>query len=200
MRPSSPLLDSVRDQFEDYDQLAKDFTRVFLNDEPSCLTNAHLFDVVFLVGQSKQKARLIGVRAILGVRSRVFQVGTQPCLWIYLYLYLSLSNRKCFMAFRRALDHRRYQLPRYLPDLPHHSSRRRIKSRRATTIWLCPTRTRYDQRVCPHRRWWSGLSLGLARSPLAGADPYGTRTRTNWIPTIKRSGSHQQIVRVRVFI
>ncbi|XP_064555349.1 uncharacterized protein rsh isoform X2 [Drosophila montana] len=73
MRPSSPLLDSVRDQFEDYDQLAKDFTRVFLNDEPSSLTNAHLFDVVFLVGQSKQKARLIGVRAILGVRSRVFQ-------------------------------------------------------------------------------------------------------------------------------
>ncbi|XP_052855872.1 uncharacterized protein LOC128264452 isoform X4 [Drosophila gunungcola] len=73
MRPSSPLLDSVRDQFEDYDQLAKDFTRVFLNEEPSCLTNSHLFDVVFLVGQSKQKARFIGVRAILGVRSRVFQ-------------------------------------------------------------------------------------------------------------------------------
>lgn len=58
----------------DYDQLAKDFTRVFLNLEPSCLQNAHLFDVVFLVGQSKQKARFIGVRAILGVRSRVFQV------------------------------------------------------------------------------------------------------------------------------
>ena len=75
MRPSSPLLDSVRDQFEDYDQLAKDFTRVFLNIEPSCLTNAHLFDVTFLVGQSKQKARFIGVRAILGVRSRVFQVS-----------------------------------------------------------------------------------------------------------------------------
>ena len=74
MRPSSPLLDSVRDQFEDYDQLAKDFTRVFLNVEPSCLQNAQLFDVVFLVGQSKQKARFIGVRAILGVRSRVFQV------------------------------------------------------------------------------------------------------------------------------
>ncbi|XP_055380347.1 uncharacterized protein LOC129611299 isoform X2 [Condylostylus longicornis] len=75
MRPSSPLLDSVRDQFEDYDQLAKDFTRVFLNQEPSCLQNAQLFDVVFLVGQtqSKQKARFIGVRAILGVRSRVFQ-------------------------------------------------------------------------------------------------------------------------------
>lgn len=75
MRPSSPLLDSVRDQFEDYDQLAKDFTRVFLNVEPSCLQNAQLFDVVFLVGQSKQKARFIGVRAILGVRSRVFQVS-----------------------------------------------------------------------------------------------------------------------------
>jgi RAP1 GTPase activating protein 1 len=102
MRPSSPLLDSVRDQFEgepandtfffflntksstfllfftlslaDYDQLAKDFTRVFLNIDPSCITNAHLFDVVFLVGQSKQKARYVGVRAILGVRSRVFQV------------------------------------------------------------------------------------------------------------------------------
>lgn len=76
MRPSSPLLDSVRDQFEDYDQLAKDFTRVFLNLEPVCMQNAHLFDVVFLVGQSKQKVtRLIGVRAILGVRSRVFQVS-----------------------------------------------------------------------------------------------------------------------------
>lgn len=58
----------------DYDQLAKDFTRVFLNQEPSILQNAHLFDVVFLVGQQKQKTRLIGVRAILGVRSRVFQV------------------------------------------------------------------------------------------------------------------------------
>lgn len=77
MRPSSPLLDSVRDQFEDYDQLAKDFTRVFLNSEQSMLLNSHLFDVVFLVGQSKQKAKLIGVRAILGVRSRVFQVRSR---------------------------------------------------------------------------------------------------------------------------
>lgn len=76
MRPSSPLLDSVRDQFEDYDQLAKDFTRVFLNSEQSILLNSHLFDVVFLVGQSKQKIKLIGVRAILGVRSRVFQVNS----------------------------------------------------------------------------------------------------------------------------
>ncbi|CAG9788378.1 unnamed protein product [Diatraea saccharalis] len=73
MRPSSPLLDSVRDQFEDYDQLAKDFTRVFLNSELNASQNAQLFDVVFLVGQSKQKTKFIGVRAILGVRSRVFQ-------------------------------------------------------------------------------------------------------------------------------
>ncbi|KAF4526228.1 hypothetical protein B566_EDAN001913 [Ephemera danica] len=71
MRPSSPLLDSVRDQFEDYDQLAKDFTRYFLNTDPN--NNAMMFDVSFLVGQSKQKVRFIGVRAILGVRSRVFQ-------------------------------------------------------------------------------------------------------------------------------
>ncbi|XP_039293776.1 uncharacterized protein LOC111044358 [Nilaparvata lugens] len=73
MRPSSPLLDSVRDRFEDYDQLAKDFTRVFLNSDENVAINANLFDVVFLVGQSKQKMRFIGVRAILGVRSRVFQ-------------------------------------------------------------------------------------------------------------------------------
>lgn len=45
--------------------------------EPSCLQNAHLFDVVFLVGQQKSKARFCGVRAILGVRSRVFQVSLQ---------------------------------------------------------------------------------------------------------------------------
>ncbi|CAL8144483.1 unnamed protein product [Orchesella dallaii] len=67
MRPSSPLLDSVRDQFEGYDQLAKDFTKYFLNTEDPDLT---LFDVFFLVGQGKQKQRLFGVRAILGVRSR----------------------------------------------------------------------------------------------------------------------------------
>lgn len=71
MRPSSPLLDSVRDQFEDYDQLAKDFTRVFLNNSANVTLNANLFDVSFLVpGQQKQKVRFIGVRAILAVRSR----------------------------------------------------------------------------------------------------------------------------------
>ncbi|XP_012054412.1 PREDICTED: uncharacterized protein LOC105617466 [Atta cephalotes] len=74
MRPSSPLLDSVRDQFEDYDQLAKDFTRVFLNNSANVTLNTSLFDVSFLVpGHQKQKVRFIGVRAILAVRSRVFQ-------------------------------------------------------------------------------------------------------------------------------
>lgn len=66
MRPSSPLLDSVRDQFEGYDQLAKDFAKVFLNSDPPSI----LFDVSFLVGQGKTKMKLYGVRAILGVRSR----------------------------------------------------------------------------------------------------------------------------------
>ncbi|XP_033320930.1 rap GTPase activating protein radish isoform X2 [Megalopta genalis] len=74
MRPSSPLLDSVRDQFADYDQLAKDFTRVFLNNQENVSLNANLFDVSFLVPtQKNQKVRFIGVRAILAVRSRVFQ-------------------------------------------------------------------------------------------------------------------------------
>lgn len=70
MRPSSPLLDSVRDRFEAYDQLATDFMKNFLNTEENMATNAMLFDVVFLVGQSKQKTKFLGVRAILGVRSR----------------------------------------------------------------------------------------------------------------------------------
>ncbi|XP_065212300.1 uncharacterized protein rsh isoform X2 [Planococcus citri] len=73
MRPSSPLLDSVRDRFEAYEQLASDFMKNFLNTEENMATNAMLFDVVFLVGQSKQKTKFLGVRAILGVRSRVFQ-------------------------------------------------------------------------------------------------------------------------------
>ena len=73
MRPSSPLLDSVRDNFEDYDSLAKDFTKVFLNSETNISINSNLFDVTFLVGQSKQKTKFIGVRAILGVRSRLVE-------------------------------------------------------------------------------------------------------------------------------
>ncbi|XP_068227278.1 uncharacterized protein rsh isoform X4 [Palaemon carinicauda] len=71
MRPSSPLLDSVRDLFEGHDQLAKDFTRAFHNSENQF--NNMLYDVTFLVGAGKEKFKLYGVRAILGVRSRVFQ-------------------------------------------------------------------------------------------------------------------------------
>ncbi|MPC40836.1 hypothetical protein E2C01_034405 [Portunus trituberculatus] len=67
MRPSSPLLDSVRDLFEGHDQLAKDFTRAFHNSDNQF--NNMLFDVTFLVGSGKEKCKLYGVRAILGVRS-----------------------------------------------------------------------------------------------------------------------------------
>lgn len=70
MRPSSPLLDSVRDQFEGQDQMAKDFSKAFVRTKPE---DNILFDVSFLVGQGKAKKKLMGIRAILGVRSRVFQ-------------------------------------------------------------------------------------------------------------------------------
>lgn len=73
MRPSSPLLDSVRDLFEGYDQLSKDFSTAFQG-------NAKLMcDVAFNVigqsmsGKSESGVRKIyGVRAILAIRSRVF--------------------------------------------------------------------------------------------------------------------------------
>lgn len=86
MRPSSPLLDSVRDLFEGYDQIAKDFNNAFHD-------NAKLLcDVVFNVigspnGQPIQNAmnghsssngegsgvrRIYAVRAVLAIRSRVF--------------------------------------------------------------------------------------------------------------------------------
>ena len=71
MRPSSPLLDSVRDQFEGQDQMAKDFSKAFRGTRAEMNS---LFDVIFVVGdKNKPKKRLFGVRAILGVRSRVFQ-------------------------------------------------------------------------------------------------------------------------------
>ena len=73
MRPSSPLLDSVRDLFEGYDQIAKDFNNAFYG-------NAKLLcDVVFNVmgtpvngGHENQVRRIYAVRAILAIRSRVF--------------------------------------------------------------------------------------------------------------------------------
>ncbi|GAB6028378.1 hypothetical protein CHUAL_002545 [Chamberlinius hualienensis] len=66
MRPSSPLLDSVRDVFEGYDQLSKDFSKAFISTDMLC-------DVVFNVGPGKEKTKHYAVRAILAVRSRVFQ-------------------------------------------------------------------------------------------------------------------------------
>ena len=48
MRPSSPLLDSVRDQFEGQDQMAKDFAAAFVN---SLAEQNQLFDITFHVGQ-----------------------------------------------------------------------------------------------------------------------------------------------------
>ena len=73
MRPSSPLLDSVRDLFEGQDQMAKDFSKAFYLPPGGGAPPLNLFDISFLVGQGKQKTKLWGVRAILGVRSRVFQ-------------------------------------------------------------------------------------------------------------------------------
>ncbi len=78
MRPSSPLLDSVRDLFEGQDQMAKDFAKAFFMPPPAgrCPPNMGLFDVTFIVGQGKSKTKLYGVRAILGVRSRWEEVTT----------------------------------------------------------------------------------------------------------------------------
>ena len=70
MRPSSPLLDSVRDLFEGQDQLARDFTKAFQYPKNGREPMPNLFDIAFIVGQGKVKTKLYGVRAILGVRSR----------------------------------------------------------------------------------------------------------------------------------
>ena len=69
MRPSSPLLDSVRDLFEGHDRLAEEFNRAF-HSADAANNKSMLYDVTFLVGASKEKTKLMGVRAILGVRSR----------------------------------------------------------------------------------------------------------------------------------
>ena len=69
MRPSSPLLDSVRDLFEGQDQLARDFTKAFQYPKSQELV-PNFFDITFIVGQGKVKTKLKGVRALMGVRSR----------------------------------------------------------------------------------------------------------------------------------
>jgi hypothetical protein len=74
MRPSSPLLDSVRDLFEGYDQLARDFQSSF------CGNPRLICDVTFnVIGNptnnpniDREIRRIYGVRAILAIRSRVF--------------------------------------------------------------------------------------------------------------------------------
>ena len=70
MRPSSPLLDSVRDVFEGQDLMAKDFTKAFYLPPDGSDPPVNLFDITFIVGQGKNKTKLHGVRAILGGRSR----------------------------------------------------------------------------------------------------------------------------------
>lgn len=52
MRPSSPLLDSVRDQFEGQDQMARDFSKAFVRTHAEMNT---LFDVTFVVGDKVDK-------------------------------------------------------------------------------------------------------------------------------------------------
>lgn len=67
-RASSPLEDSMKDYFEDYDQLAKDFCNAFCGPSRSMLC-----DVVFRVKDKDGTYKLVhGVRAILAIRSRTF--------------------------------------------------------------------------------------------------------------------------------
>ena len=73
MRPSSPLLDSIRDLFEGYDQLAKDFHNSFHGNTKMICDVA--FNVMGNPGNGcheTQIRRIYGVRAILAIRSRVF--------------------------------------------------------------------------------------------------------------------------------
>lgn len=67
-RASSPLEDSMKDYFEDYDQLAKDFSQAFCGPSRSMLC-----DVVFRVKDKDGSFKLVhGVRAIMAIRSRTF--------------------------------------------------------------------------------------------------------------------------------
>lgn len=67
-RASSPLEDSMKDYFEDYEQLAKDFNNAFCGPSRSMLC-----DVVFRVKDKDGTYKLVhGVRAIMAIRSRTF--------------------------------------------------------------------------------------------------------------------------------
>lgn len=67
-RASSPLEDSMKDYFEDYDQLAKDFATAFCGPSRSMLC-----DVVFKVKDKDDTYKLVhGVRAVMAIRSRSF--------------------------------------------------------------------------------------------------------------------------------
>lgn len=67
-RASSPLEDSMKDYFEDYDQLAKDFCAAFCGPNKSVLC-----DVAFKVKDADGSFKLVhGVRAIMAIRSRTF--------------------------------------------------------------------------------------------------------------------------------
>lgn len=67
-RCSSPLEDSMKDYFEDYDQLAKDFCNAFCGPSKSMLC-----DVNFKVMDKDGSYRIVhGVRAIMAIRSRPF--------------------------------------------------------------------------------------------------------------------------------
>lgn len=67
-RASSPLEDSMKDYFEDYDQLAKDFCNAFCGPSRDMLC-----DVVFKVKDKEGNYRQVhGVRAIMAIRSRTF--------------------------------------------------------------------------------------------------------------------------------
>lgn len=67
-RASSPLEDSMKDYFEDYEQLAKDFSNAFCGPSRSMLC-----DVIFRVKDKAGNYKLVhGVRAIMAIRSRTF--------------------------------------------------------------------------------------------------------------------------------
>lgn len=75
-RASSPLEDSMKDYFEDYEQLAKDFSNAFCGPSRSMLC-----DVIFKVKDKTANYKLVhGVRAIMAIRSRTFLEMLYGCV------------------------------------------------------------------------------------------------------------------------